>query len=411
MLSSGSLGPGKSWDRRIRCLSGDSRLCLNRVTWETSHQVKPVTLDPVDLSAEEHETRLKEALRRTFESLHLNYSNWVLPLSGGFDSRALLLLLNNRNSIQTITWGLKSSLHQPNSDASVARSLASHLNVRHRFFELDAINESIETVFERFLTMGEGRTDWFGGYIDGFFLWKTLFEEGILGIIRGDEGFGWTGVRNSYEVKASIGAIGVEDLWQLDALAGLGLHELGKQRWPDGFCRRESESLSTWRDRLYHQWRIPFRLAALNELKTSYVEVVNPFLSREIITVIRTMPDSLRTNKTLFRRIVENLGPRIEFAKFQSIPERDDILSSDAAKSLIMDELSTSYATGLLPVDFLRRILDKMNDIDGNSEHWRSQPVRRSVSVYVKLLAFRAYMICRMNRLMTADATVLRYLH
>jgi len=186
------------------------------------------------------------------------------------------------------------------------------------------------------------------------------------------------------------------------------MHMLGNQRWPDSFRRRESESLSSWRDRLYHQWRIPFRLAALNELKTSYVEVVNPFLSREIIAVIRTMPDSLRTNKTLFRRIVENLGPRIEFAKFQSIPERDDVLSGDTARRLITDELSSSYATSLLPVEFLRRLRDKMNNIDGNAGQSRSVPVRQTVGAFVKLLAFRAYMICRMNRLMIADGDALK---
>ena len=408
MLSSGSLGPGQSWDRRICCLCGDSRLRLNRATWSISNEAAPVIIDPIDLSTEEHEARLNEALARTFENLHLDYSNWVLPLSGGFDSRALLLMLKNRSNLQTITWGLKSSMTRPNSDAFVARSLADRLKVRHRYFELDTTNGSIETAFERFLLMGEGRTDWFGGYTDGFSLWKTLFDEKILGIIRGDEGFGWNVVRNNYEVKVSIGAIGIEDLWQLDAVAGLGMHMLGNQRWPDSFRRRESESLSSWRDRLYHQWRIPFRLAALNELKTSYVEVVNPFLSREIIAVIRTMPDSLRTNKTLFRRIVENLGPRIEFAKFQSIPERDDVLSGDTARRLITDELSSSYATSLLPVEFLRRLRDKMNNIDGNAGQSRSVPVRQTVGAFVKLLAFRAYMICRMNRLMIADGDALK---
>jgi len=407
MLSSGSLGPGQSWDSRIGCLYGDSRLRLNRTTWETSYEVAPVIFGPVELSTEEHEVRLNVVLAQTFESLHLDNSNWVLPLSGGFDSRAILLLLKNKSNIQTITWGLKSSLMESNSDAYVARSLARQLNVRHRFFELDAANETIETVFERFLVMGEGRTDWFGGYSDGFSLWKTLFEEKMLGIIRGDEGFGWTAVRNNYEVKTSIGAIGVDDLWQLDAAVGLGMHTLGKQRWPDSFRRREYESLSTWRDRLYHQWRIPFRLAALNELKTSYVEVVNPFLSRNIISVIRAMPDSLRTNKTLFRRIVENLGPPIDFAKKQSIPERNDILSGHTAKRLIMEELSSSYATSLLPDDFLSRIRDRLNTTIGQKT--RSSAVHQAVDAFIKLLAFRSYTICKINRLLTSDANALKH--
>ena len=54
MLSSGSLGPGLSWDRRIQCLPGNARLCLNRSTWQLSLQETPVTFDPLDLPVQEH---------------------------------------------------------------------------------------------------------------------------------------------------------------------------------------------------------------------------------------------------------------------------------------------------------------------------------------------------------------------
>jgi hypothetical protein len=409
MLSSGSLGPGLSWDRRIRCLSGDSRLSLNRMTWQTTYDKAPVTFDAIDVATEEHKSRLHAALMGTIGSLRLDYSKWVLPLSGGFDSRALLLLLAHGNDIQTITWGLKSSMSQPYSDAFIARSLASCLNVRHRFFELDATDDSVETIFERFLSAGEGRIDHLSAYADGFSLWKTLFEDKIMGIIRGDEGFGWVPVQNDREVTSSIGATRLADLWQIDAVAGLGMRTLGKQTWPADYQRREAESLSTWRDRLYHQWRIPFILAALNELKTSYVEVVNPFLSRNIIAVVRTMPDRLRTNKNLFRQIVERLNPEIEFAKYHAIPNRGEILAGRKGMRVILEELSSSYAVSLLPKDFLSRISDKLNIISGNSETSRSPLVHQTIRTFIILLAFRVYVICKMNRLMTADSNALKH--
>lgn len=407
MLSSGSLGPGLSWDRRIKCLPGNARLCLNRSTWQLSLEETPVTFDPVDLPLQEHESRLTQALDRTFGSLHLrlDYSKWILPLSGGFDSRAILLLLKDRNDVRCITWGLKSSLTQQDSDAFVARSLAERLNVKHRYFVLDGAEEPVEKVFDRFLVAGEGRVDHISGYTDGFALWKTLFQEKVWGIIRGDEGFGWVPVKNGYEVRKAIGLTTLSDLWDVDALARLGLGRLGIQRWPDNLRQRETESLSTWRDRLYHEWRVPFILAALNELKSSYVETTSPLLSRNIVAEVRKMPDFLRTGKMLFRRIVHRLNPQIGFAKYPAIGDRSQILGERRAVSVISDELSSSYARSLLPGDFVGRV---QNQINNQSEKIPTSPGYQIVSRFMNVLAFRVYVICKMSRMMSADARACR---
>ncbi len=96
MLSSGTLGPGLSWDKRIHSLEGNARLILDRSSWETEIKKEKVIYEPVDLPDEEHEIRLKKAMEETFDNLSIDFSKWILPLSGGFDSRAILLMLKNR---------------------------------------------------------------------------------------------------------------------------------------------------------------------------------------------------------------------------------------------------------------------------------------------------------------------------
>jgi hypothetical protein len=91
-----------------------------------------------------------------------------------------------------------------------------------------------------------------------------------------------------------------------------GLVEFGDQALPAYLVQRDSESLESWRDRLYHQFRIPALLAALSDLKVPYVEITNPLLSRQLVTFVRTMPDHLRTSKGVFKASVLSLKPRVD---------------------------------------------------------------------------------------------------
>src|SRR5690606_29608884 len=90
ILSTGGLGPDNSWDTRIQLVPPDSIFTLDRNTWKTSIQSNPVKFEPLEVSDKEHEKLLLDALEDTFRSLKINYSNWVLPLSGGYDSRSIV---------------------------------------------------------------------------------------------------------------------------------------------------------------------------------------------------------------------------------------------------------------------------------------------------------------------------------
>ena len=114
----------------------------------------------------------------------------------------------------------------------MARSLAARLGVAHRYFSTDhdSSSEPLRVIVHRFLVAGEGSIDHLSGYMDGFAIWRELFQAGITGIIRGDEGFGWIEVTSETNVRYSVGALLLEDYFSADLLRRwVCLHNAGQK--------------------------------------------------------------------------------------------------------------------------------------------------------------------------------------
>ncbi|MBM3495425.1 MAG: hypothetical protein FJX72_14050, partial [Armatimonadetes bacterium] len=135
-LSTGTLGPELSWDRRLTRLQPESSVILDRRAWRLDDGPRTkIAFSAVERSPREHEAALRDALLGTARSLRgLDWTKWALPLSGGYDSRGILCLLKDHVGIpddfRAITWGLKSSLTERGNDAMVARQLAERMGVR-----------------------------------------------------------------------------------------------------------------------------------------------------------------------------------------------------------------------------------------------------------------------------------------
>ncbi|KAF0191342.1 MAG: hypothetical protein FD165_1938 [Gammaproteobacteria bacterium] len=417
MLSSGTLGPELSWDKRIRCLPGDARLILDRESWELKLDRAPVAFRADSSSQNEHEKRLRDSIQDTFDGLDLDFDRWVLPLSGGYDSRAILQMLKDRPGLKTVTWGVKAALSDENGDACVARDLASHYRVPHQYFYTDLSDENVEYLFTRFLVAGEGRIDHISGYMDGFAIWKALYERGYQGIIRGDEAFGCRAIRSDRQVYKNMGMQVLSDFENVGMLQkefGAGV-----QVWPHNIERQPDESRETWRDRANTLFEFPFVFAALSDLKLSYVEISAPLLSRKIITQVRCMPDSLRTNKSAFKHMVTHNGPGIRYATGAAIESRDDILRSDTVASAIRNGLRQEHA-GSKRIDVLSRfaleLLAKESSLSGKLSSNKGERIIRRIRSMLSirnqgllldpyLLAFRVYIIRRMHEILDGDAS------
>lgn len=423
MLSNGMLGPSLSWDRRVTCVPVDSVVRLNRAHWTLTTHSTPIRFSCIDLPDSRHEELLENAFKETFEALNIDFSTWVLPLSGGYDSRAILCYLaKNRASgkqLKCVTWGLGSSLAEKGTDAYVARTLASRLNVSHSFYPIAMSVDSAKRVIDRFILNGEGRIDHLAGYMDGFQIWKTLFEDGVQGIIRGDEGFGREPVSSPDAVYRLVGMTPCSSYSNLKPCKAF---QLPDQHIPSRLQQRSGESLFAWRDRLYHEYRIPVYLAALADLKLPYVEQINPLLSRKILTVFRCFPDHLRTGKSLFKKIVARIGPDVEIANADATAAPKSILRQRGIVEILRGELDSERVRALVPSRFIMQVLQNLQIRDGPAvrqhdtfkSHFRNfvpafaRDFLREKGVVPSLdsnvLAFRIYLISQMNAVLSTAA-------
>lgn len=423
MLSTGSLGPDSSWDKRIKRIPPDTSVILLKSKWSISKKTNPVEFNLVKRPDEQHEELLKETLKTTFQLLNIDYSHWVLPLSGGYDSRGILCLLNrtgtNFHNLKTVTWGLESSLTLKGNDAHIAKELADALNISHKYYHTDLSEEPIETIINRFIFMGEGRVDHLASYMDGFKIWKTLFEEGIQGTIRGDEGFGWNKVSSALSVRLTIGCCLCTDFANLKDFKKYGF---ASQTLPEQLHQQKGETLNVWRDRLYHEYRLPIILSALSDLKLSYMEQINPLLSRKILQTVRQLPDHLRTQKALFKKIVRSLGPKVDFATNVAEASAEDILKEKEMVNLLKKELTSNGAKKLFPAEFLDFILKSIktknqvstakstsfsvkSSISSITPGFIKKAIRKVVlpNIDHNILAFRVLLIIKMNQILKDD--------
>lgn len=420
MLTNGLLGPGNSWDARLQLLEPDSSLLLDFSNWELQKKVQEPQFKVNNLRNKENVQNLKNILSSTFKELNLDYSHWKLSLSGGYDSRGNLLFLpkeDRGDTLRTLTWGRKDAEKKQGSDAQVAQQLAKKFNLPHSFMELEDTDENFEVIFNRFLKNGEGRLDHIGGYLDGFKIWKKLFETGTGGIIRGDEVFGSYDYISEFHMKKFIGISVYSDYQNLASIPYF--QNLG-QKLPDRFKRKESESFAQWRDRLYETCYVPLRLSALSDLKENYVEQINPLLSRKIINAVRNLPDALRTDKKAWKSIVDQDSPNIPFANLSSTSSVQNVLKQKEVVDLIGLELTTDLAKEVFPEEFRNYLLNSLKyekvkstpsaDLFQKIKNLIPKTFKRKIlkrmftpEMDISVLSFRAFIILRMIKLLKQE--------
>jgi len=423
MLSTGTLGPF-SWDKRIRRVQNDSSVLLDRKKWSISLKSNPIEFIPVNRTEDEYEELLKEILREVTGGLRPDYSSWVVPLSGGYDSRAIICLLLEssvgKERPTTITWGTRAALNVRGNDACVAAGLAKALNVENRYFVYEESDASIEEIIGRFISSGEGRIDDLSDYMDGFATWESISEAGIEGIIRGDESFGWHPVTSEQSVRLNVECGLCTDYSNLKDYEKLAIPH---QEVPDYLRRKEKETLSTWRDRIFIEYMQPVVQAALTDLKLAFVEQINPLLSGRVLKIVRQMPDQLRDGRTLFKKLVRSISPDFEFATSPSSLSRCKILKQEKVTGMLKQELSGSDVRSLFSKEFLLHVLQDIKEVNQRESQEQiasdNFSVKKMVPSFVKqavrttfalprldgnLLAFRVMMINRMNLLLCGDS-------
>lgn len=419
MLSSGCQAPSLSWSKNVHFLDPDGSVLLNRNTWEITVKSARPEFKADKISDSQFQQELKSSLLSSFSDLDIDLSKWILPISGGYDSRAIACLFKETgrdiSKLNSITWGNLLSRQNKHSDGYLGAAVAASLNMPHRFFATDNLKESVEKVFERFIHGGEGRVDHIGGYTDGMSIWKNIFESGKDGVIRGDEAFGCFPTGSMMRSRLVTGLKLCEDFSNLEDYEQYGFE---KQVMPEHL--KDIPGIDTpglYRDKLFQQYRLPVTMSALSDIKYAYTEVLNPFLTRKIILNARRLPDHLRFEKLLFQRIINEISPKVPYASEDAIDY--DILKSNDAIKIFSREIGAEYMKQLFPEAFLAKILTGLQNpsetgmlskikktVRRNLPAGIKDQLRKNVlkpTVEITRLAFRIYITGKAYKMYTGD--------
>lgn len=423
ILSNGTLGPSFTWCKNLKVVKAGGSVILNRKEWTLKAKAGHFEYIEKPMTDENHRQRMRQTMIDSFKSFNLDLSKWTLPISGGRDSRGILCLLKQSgkdiSKLKAITWGVKAALKDKSSDAYIGKQVADSQSLQHTYYETDHIKASVEEVFDRYIQCSEGRVDHIPGYLDGFALWKAIYESGSYGILRGDETFGWHNPVSEHNSRLLNNLSLCSDYSNLEDFESYGYE---KQVIPDYLKRRENESINAWADRLYEEFTIPVQMSALNDLKLSYTEIINPLLAKQIMDCTNSLPDKLRADKKLFKEVVDRFLPDIKFATKQATAREENFFASPEAVKLMTAELSKPYMKDIFPEPLLKKVIaslnsDKAKTKDRITMHVKER-IKKFVPYFIKeklrssipkpsldngILAFRIYMAGKTYRMLTDD--------
>ncbi|MEM7207896.1 MAG: hypothetical protein AAF434_08745 [Pseudomonadota bacterium] len=419
MLSNGVLGAKISWDDRLHRVPPDTILTLDRDSWTCALQTTELCYSPKQASKESHKSRLASAIKNSVSSMRIDFAKWPIALSGGYDSRGIIQAIGEQPNLRSITWGKARSGDDKRSDAAVAAELSQKYKTAHTYYELDPKNvDTIGRVFDSFVAHGEGLVDNISGYTDGFRMWRNIYNDGIEGIIRGDEAFGNTWRETTEELYKDWRFFRLQDYSNTQEL--IQKLKLPAQDYNPADMIKENEEMGDYIDRLYFTYLMPASLAGLNLIKSYFCELINPLLSREIAESIRSQPYTYRNDKSLFKEIVEENSGDIKLASKGSTSSRAEFLGREDVVAYIFEYLR-SQQTGVFSseaIEFIVKHAEK-STVRKKSAFMRQcdRLLNKARKTLIKVpdvprvdymaIALRALIVCKIYELLEADSRAL----
>lgn len=356
MLWTGTLGPRCSWDRRVVQVGASSEVDLAGGSISRVHARHADSA----FGNSDRDDRLESLIRDALEKSDLTPDRWMLPLSGGVDSRGLALML--AGSLHTYTHGEPSSLSDPHSDLAVAVRLTREFGWRHEVIEIDSHSVPPETVLDRFLAASEGRIDHLSGYADGMTAYRALATRGVQGLVRGDEVFGWNRRFSVEATRSSVGALVPGDVSFPSTVAD-ALDDLADtMSIPSEMVRKHDQTLAGFRDQLYRAFRLPSVLAPLTEIKSSVLDITNPLLADSIVRFAVSLGDRERTDKAYWRAFVTRRCRGVPFATRAATTSLEAILGAPEMKSLLLSRLQQGQVLDAgVPEQLVQHTIDRLS--------------------------------------------------
>jgi hypothetical protein len=297
MLSSGTLGYKNSWDKRIKSIGSATILSLNKKSWIINYNNQPITFQANNLSKESNLQQLDNKIDNVFNNLDFKDVTPVVAITGGYDTRTILLYLIKRIPVSTLlTFGVRNSLNIKYSDLFVSNRIAEKFNIKWLCFDSSLNINNIDSFFEQFIKLGEGRIDVLERVSDGFNWLRDIYNQSFDVIINGMVG---QGSARPYS-NARLNLMG-QKLSRLEDYSNIPpeLKQFGKQELHTNLTKESKESWSQYLIKLGQEFFLPYADAALNEISNCYIDSINPLTTQSIVLNIRNIPDNQKTGKKL----------------------------------------------------------------------------------------------------------------
>ena len=390
-LSSGTCGPRRSWDRRIKPLGPNARLYARRDgdAIVTREETLP---EPIPVLGSVDQAQLSAALDDAFAGLDFGDKHWIVALSGGYDSRAILHGLRDVKNLVCVTWTDGGDHIYPGSDADIARQLARVDGREHVILNIQRPTSaaSLDEAARRFVRYSDGRIDNLLAYVDGMKIWDELTQWDGAGLLRGDELFGSTLAVNEKQILQNMRLVSFREYAKDDVQQSL-VSRFGHET-PGGLQRRPGESTSAWRLRLRADFELPTIYAALNGVRNRFVDNVCPLLMRRLVTVSRSISPEGSDNKSLYKKVVRRMYEDVPFATHRSIVSKPGFLAMAESRELLVDYLQSEHARSLLghtTAHHASRRLNATKTASNNDKLVTGSPISAMLPAWVRQLKQR----------------------
>lgn len=259
--------------------------------------------------------------------LHLTDStrDFDLFLSGGLDSRGILGILDRMGAPPTraLGWGLRYDL--PGSDAWIAKRLADEFQVDFSFLPYDT--DHFSEIAGEWVYVSELVNDNIGRYGEGMGAIRGFYSTGAEFTFIGDEAWGWRGYAGSEtEARAHVMPVSLPPPLrallradQGDRLESLYLESIGRIMQA---C--ENPDPTDRKDFLYLHGRVARFIFSLGYYREIASEMRRPFLSNEVLEMVRRLPQEHRVHKNLYVHMLRRFLPRTMRYPEMEVPSLPD---------------------------------------------------------------------------------------
>ncbi len=346
-LSSGSSGPKRSWDKRVKPIPRDSVLRAETDVGQVTCRVSRVRRER-DILPEFDPVSLREEIEGVLAAYDLDTAPWLLALSGGYDSRAILYGVRHLQDVSCVTWVDEDSGDEPHSDVAIARQLAARAGRKHevKVMKRPKNAEEIEQSLRRFARYSDGRNDNVLAYLDGMAVWDEMSAGPAGGVLRGDELFGSSIALSASRIRHNMRLDTFEDFAaSADQRELAGRH---RHKCPSDLMRRDGETVSHWRLRLRANHEIPVVYAALNAIRSRFVESCCPLLDRRLVEAAASIEGHHLDERAMYTQAVGTMYPDIPIATSRSTLTLKKFLRFPDVAQLVCEHLGTDFARNSL---------------------------------------------------------------